>query len=264
MRILTIIDASRGSAQTILTACRLGKNGDSAVEVLPLLDLHDQQGYAAVKEKVAAAAAETATAPKILPPQKSMNRRRLERFAKDYDLCVLGTHEGLGLSDFLLGDEFVRMAHYIETPTLIVRGAPEFRRVLWRIPFAPIAPGHERIVCQFLKRTGAQVSLFLARPRATMYRYYGHETDDPAVRGTDEQGFVAEIRKRIHAETGYLPDYLVRTGIPEEALLAEALSGGYDLIAVSARRRRGIGRLLADDLPYYVALHAPLSVLMMH
>jgi nucleotide-binding universal stress UspA family protein len=264
MRILTIIDTSRGTAQTVRTACRLGKTGDSAIEVLPLLDLHDQQDYTTVKERVAAAAAETETTPAILTPQKNMTRRRLARFAKAYDLCVVGTHDGLGIRDFLMGDEFVRMAQYIETPTLVVRGAPEFQRVLWRIPFAPMAPGHERIMCRFLKITGAPVTLFLARPRATMYGYDRHEADDPAVRGTDEQGFVAEIRKRIHAATGYLPDYLVRTGIPEEVLLAEALSGGYDLIAVSARRRRGLGRLLADDLPYYVALHASVSVLMMH
>ena len=263
MRILTIVDASRGSAHPIRTACRLGKSGDHTIEILPLLDLNDQQAYAAIKERVTVAAAETSTAPTLLTPQKSMNRRRLERFAKGYDLCVVGTHDGLGLKAFVLGDEFVRMAHYLETPTLVVRGAPEFRRILWRIPFAPLTPGHENIMCQLSKLTGAQLTLFLARPRATMYAYR-HETDESAVRTIDKQGFVAEIRERVHAETGHLPDYLVRTGIPEEVLLAEVLSGDYDVIAVSARKRRGLGRLLADDLPYYVALHAQISVLMMH
>lgn len=263
IRILTAIDASRESAHAIRLSCRLAQQGAAPPVVLPVVDPRNPVDRTAIDELIAAAARETGIAPTISTDTRPINRKLLAQLARDYDLCVIGTHDGLRFSDFVLGDRMVRLTRAVETPTLVVRGQLDVRRVLWRIPFAPVEPRHERSMCQLLNLTQASVSLFLVRPRASMYAFDRDDTDHDTVRAIDQHGFIAEIRKRMHAETGSLPDYVIRTGIPEEVLLAEAQSGNYDLIAVSARKRGGIGKWFADDLPYYVALHAPVSVLML-
>lgn len=263
MRVLTAIDGSREATHALRLSCRLAQQGAVAPVVLPVVDPRKPDERAAVDELVAAIARDTGITPTTAADTRPISRKLLALLARDYDLCVIGTHDGLGFSDFMLGDRMIRLARRVETPTLIVRGELELRRVLWRIPFAPVGPRHEHSMCRLLDLTRASVSLFLARPRASMYAFDRDGGDGNAVRAIDQHGFIAEIRKRLHAQTGYLPDYIIRSGIPEEVLLAEAQANDYDLIAVSARKRRGIGKWFADDLPYYVALHAPVSVLML-
>lgn len=263
IRLLTAIDASRGSTHAIHVSCRLAQHGPAVHDILPLVDPRNATDRATLDQWIAAAARETGAAPRVLTENRVVDRRRLARLARDYDLCIIGTHDGLRIADFVLGDRMVRLARAIETPVLVVRDKLDVRRILWRIPFAPVEARHKRCMCQLLNLTQASVSLFLARPRTSMYAFDRDEADHDPVRRSDELGFIGEIRERIHAQTGQLPDHVIRTGIPEEVLLAEAESGFYDLIAVSARARRGVGRLFADDLPYNVALHAPISVLIL-
>ena len=138
IRILTAIDSSRESAHALRLSCRLAQQGAALPVVLPVVNPRNSADRAAVDELIAAATRETGIAPTISTDTRPINRKLLAQLARDHDLCVIGTHDGLRFSDFAFGDRMVRLARAVETPTFVVRGQLDVRRILWRIPFAPV------------------------------------------------------------------------------------------------------------------------------
>ena len=129
MRILTAIDASRESVHALRMSCQLVPR-DVPPVVLPVINAQNPIDRAAIDESIAAVTREMGVAPTVLPETRPVNRKLLAQLAQDYDLCVLGTHDGLRLRDFVFGDRLVRLAWRLATPTLVVRGKSDVRRIL--------------------------------------------------------------------------------------------------------------------------------------
>jgi len=263
IRILTATGGSRHAARAVRLSCLLAREGAAHVTVLTVTDPRELLKPDDVLRRAQSTAAEVGveieTQIRAGPPAPVI---RTEAHC-GYDLMVIGARGTRSLRDFLLGENAVQLVKRLVVPTLVVRRRANIKRILWRLPFGSVETAHERLICHVVTLMRAQLTLFMVQPQATMFGYHrDFPLQDPAL-VCETEGFLGKLRERIKNETGHECGCLVRTGIPEEIVLDEAARGGYDLIAVSVKRRRRISQWFTEDLPYRIARSAPVSVLLL-
>ena len=166
------------------------------------------------------------------------------------DLIVLGTHGREGAERFLMGSFAEMLFHRSRVPVLAVHegAALEPRRLLVPSNAEPYADKALRYGWLLARAFGADVTVL-------------HVADSP------ERLPAAEERSRLHVETafgGSLPPGLTLTGAAGEArreIEAEALGGGYDLVALSSHRRDQLSDLALGTTAERLLRHCRLPVL---
>jgi nucleotide-binding universal stress UspA family protein len=86
--------------------------------------------------------------------------------------------------------------------------------------------------------------------------------DDVDTRRRDAEEYLAPIAAGLRAR-GVETTWEIRTGRPEEEILAAARTAGADLIAMSTHGRSGLGRLLFGSVAEQVLRHAEMPVFLM-
>ena len=181
---------------------------------------------------------------------------------KGYDLLVIGAR-GLHIAqDFFLGRNAIRLVKDLPVATLVVRKNETIKQILWRIPRGPVDEKYIKLVMHIVNTLQADLTLLEVEPSA--YLFGRRQPANQSVSDCKGAGvYLNQLRSRLQEATGRQISCRVRSGIPEEVILDEAAVGGYDLVAVSALPRRGLGRLFFENLPYRVARNIPVSVLLL-
>ncbi|HTU16966.1 MAG TPA: universal stress protein [Gemmataceae bacterium] len=189
------------------------------------------------------------------------------------DLVVMTTHGRGPVSRFWLGSVADQLVHRLPIPLLLVRTQveapppavePEIRNLLVALDGTPAAEQILEPVATLAKLLGATCTLLRVVPPAGDSAA-AHET---AVTTTQADALRAEAHIYLKRVATLLRDrgILVQTSIlayahPAAAILNEAASGEYDLLALETHGRRGLPRLFLGSVADKVVRGAAVPVL---
>jgi nucleotide-binding universal stress UspA family protein len=189
------------------------------------------------------------------------------------DLIVMTTHGRGPVSRFWLGSVADQLVHRVPMPLLLIRTReevpppirePEARNVLVALDGTPTAEQILQPAGVLAKLMGASCTLLRVVPSVVPHVVYTEAAVDAALadklraeahvylqRVADslrEQGFAVQTRIIAHAH-------------PATAILNEAASGEYDLLALETHGRRGLPRLFLGSVADKVVRGASIPVL---
>lgn len=185
------------------------------------------------------------------------------------ELIVVGERSQHSLAGRLLAPTVERVIAHMPCPVLIARGQPRpLRRVL--VCESGRAPS-------VLNRLITRLPLLLKYVDELMILHVMSQmAATPGVPGWELRAEAKELIQKHTPEGSLLEDDLarleqlnvrleakVRHGLVVREILAEARSGGYDLVAIGAHQGKGWERYLLDDLAHEIISHAnwPLLVI---
>lgn len=267
-RILVAADLSAPSLSALNAAKALARRWGAALEIVhvespPMLDVWAGPGLPVgvppvtrearhrIEEKLRKAAAGFPAARLKLrtvhgwPPSALLELARSERA----DLLVMGTHGYAGLDRLLTGSVSEAVIRRARIPVLAVpekRSIPEVTRVL--------APWNGRPYATRALRWARELARGL---HATLVVFHVDESARPLA--TDWPG----LRRRLDAVLGAGPDWTlrVRTGDARARIIAEANSGTYEFVVLSAHRRPFAADFALGSTVERVLRHAHIPVL---
>jgi len=189
------------------------------------------------------------------------------------DLVVMTTHGRGPVSRFWLGSVADQLVHRLPIPLLLIhtqeeeaspKTEPEIRNVLVALDGTPTAEQILQPAGELAKLLGASFTLLRVVPSAIQHGVRKGAAADTALadklraeahvylqRVTDslrDRGFAVHRRILAHAH-------------PATAIIHEAASGGYDLLALETHGRRGLPRLFLGSVADKVVRGASLPVL---
>jgi nucleotide-binding universal stress UspA family protein len=139
-----------------------------------------------------------------------------------------------------------------------------YKRALVPLDGSPLAEAVIPFLMEIASPLG--MSIVLIRVREPIPQIVGdgvrHALLDAAVaRERDTEDYLASIAATLRAR-GVVVSYAIRSGRPDEEIVAAAREAGADLIAMSTHGRSGLGRLLFGSVAEQVLRHADVPVLM--
>jgi nucleotide-binding universal stress UspA family protein len=192
---------------------------------------------------------------------------------KGCDFVVITTHGRGPVSRFWLGSVADQLVHRLPMPLLLIRtreeasppvGEPEVRNVLVALDGTPMAEQILQPAGGLAKMMGASFTLLRVVPSAIRHGVRKETAADAALadklraeahvylqRVADslrDRGFAAKTRIIAHAHSA-------------AAILHEAASGGYDLLALETHGRRGLPRLFLGSVADKVVRGASIPIL---
>ncbi len=186
----------------------------------------------------------------------------------DYDLVIVGISQGSHLLERLLGSTALRVAEQAPCPVIIVKGqVGPIRRILlcdsgaespsplgrFTVRLAEMMEGEEEItILHVMSQISAGPGVRGGQLRASAEELIQEETPEGRLLKRDIQ----ELE-----QSGIHPSPKVRHGLVVDEILAEAKTGGYDLVVIGAYRGKGWQRLLLDDLAHKLLVQLDRSVL---
>jgi len=263
IKILTASGGSRQAERAVRLSCELAHKQIAKLTVLTVTDSEEATPRERVQKRTIEIAQLYNTDVALLhaagQPDQIIRATALE----GYDLLVIGARGLHSMQDFFLGRNAVHLVKNLPVSTLVVRKKDTIKQILWRVARGSVDEKHFTLVTHISNSLQADVTLLDVEPSAILF---GHrQSNDPDMSEPYEpDGRLAQLQSRIHKSTGRTVTCRVRTGIPEEVILDESAIGNYDLVAVSVQRRRGLGKLFSEDLPYQVARNIPVSVLLLY
>jgi nucleotide-binding universal stress UspA family protein len=277
--ILAPLDGSLPSEQSLPYAAALARRSGAALRLAyvhtPLLlgegtlylgtpDVHlwseEQKYLREVADRLRAAKVENVSA-RILegPIAESLREYAL---AESSDLVVMTTHGRGPFSRFWLGSVADELTHRLPMPLLLIRTReekpapvePAFKKLLVALDGTPAAEEVLTPISGLAKLTGASLTLLRVLPvqpaeiASTSLWAEGQTYLKRIAASVREKGIGVETRLFANAH-------------PAAAILEEAESGGYDLLALATRARRGLPRLFLGSVADKVVRGATLPVL---
>jgi nucleotide-binding universal stress UspA family protein len=190
------------------------------------------------------------------------------------DLVVMTTHGRGPVSRFWLGSVADQLVHRLPIPLLLIRtreeeaqppaGEPEVRNVLVALDSTPTAEQILEPAGTLAKLLGASCTLLRVLPSVVPHVVY----TEAAVGATLADTLRAEAHVYLQRVANSLRDrgIAVQTRIiahahPATAILNEAASGEYDLLALETHGRRGLPRLFLGSVADKVVRGASIPVL---
>ncbi|HWG46595.1 MAG TPA: universal stress protein [Gemmataceae bacterium] len=189
------------------------------------------------------------------------------------DLIVMTTHGRGPVSRFWLGSVADQLAHRLPIPLLLIRtreevppptDEPEVRNVLVALDGTPVAEQILEPAGTLAKLLGASFTLLRVVPSVAPHVVYraaavgatladtlraeAHVYLQRVASSLRDQGFVVQTRIIAHAH-------------PATAILNEAASGEYDLLALETHGRRGLPRLFLGSVADKVVRGTSIPVL---
>jgi nucleotide-binding universal stress UspA family protein len=189
------------------------------------------------------------------------------------DLVVMTTHGRGPVSRFWLGSVADQLVHRLPIPLLLIRtreevplpaGEPEVRNVLVALDGTPEAEQIMQPAGTLAKLLGASCTLLRVVPSvvvpytvtetavdaalADKLRAEAHVYLQRMAASLRDRGIAAQTRTLAHAH-------------PATAILNEAASGGYDLLALETHGRRGLPRLFLGSVADKIVRGASIPVL---
>jgi len=263
IKILTATGGSRHAERAVCLGCRLAHAQTAGLTALTVEDPDESTPLERVRNKTMEVARHFETMITLAHSAGRPDQVIRDMALQGYDLLVIGARGMQSVHDIFLGRNAIRLVKNLPVSTLVVRKNDTVKQILWRIPRGPIDDKHLALITYIVKTLQADLTLLDVQPSAILYgRRRGANVS--AIDPCEPDGRLGRLRSRIAEATGRAVACHVRTGIPEEVILNEATIGNYDLVAVSARPRRGFGKLFTEDLPYRVARNIPVSVLLLH
>jgi nucleotide-binding universal stress UspA family protein len=191
------------------------------------------------------------------------------------DLVVMTTHGRGPVSRFWLGSVADQLVHRLPIPLLLVRpreeevplpaAEPEVRNVLVALDGAPAAEQILEPAGTLAKVLGASCTLLRVVPSVVPHVVY----TEAAIGAALADKLRAEAHVYLQRVAGSLrgQDIATQTRIiahahPATAILNEAASGEYDLIALATHGRRGLPRLFLGSVADKIVRGASVPVLM--
>ena len=192
---------------------------------------------------------------------------------KGCDLIVMTTHGRGPVSRFWLGSVADQLVHRLPMPLLLIRTReeaplpatePEVRNVLVALDGTPMAEQILEPAGAMAKLLGASCTLMRVVPTVVPHVVYS----EAAVSAALADKLRAEANVYLQRRSASLRDrgIAVQTRIlahahPATAILNEAASGGYDLLALETHGRRGLPRLFLGSVADKVVRGASIPVL---
>jgi nucleotide-binding universal stress UspA family protein len=189
------------------------------------------------------------------------------------DLAVMTTHGRGPVSRFWLGSVADQLVHRLPIPLLLIhtreeaappRAEPEVRNILVALDGTPMAEQILQSAGALAKLVGASCTLLRVVPSVTPQVVY----TEAAVDATLADKIRAEAHVYLQRLAGSLRDQGIATQMriishahPATAILNEAASGEYDLIALETHGRRGLPRLFLGSVADKVVRGATVPVL---
>lgn len=189
------------------------------------------------------------------------------------DLVVMTTHGRGPASRFWLGSVADQLVHRVPMPLLLIRtreeesppvGEPEVRNVLVALDGSPTAEQILQPAGALAKLMGASCTLLRVVPWVVPHVVYTEAAVGAAL--ADKQRAEAHVYLQRVAGSLREQGFAVQTRIiahahPATAILNEAASGKYDLLAVETHGRRGLPRLFLGSVADKVVRGATIPVL---
>jgi nucleotide-binding universal stress UspA family protein len=181
------------------------------------------------------------------------------------DLLVVGTHGRTGLDHVLLGSTAERVARIAPCPVLSVKATPRPPAAIGRIvvPIDLSAPSLDALeyATHFAKQIGASVTiLHVMEPVA-----YGLDFSLTHARESQRQRDYLENRLKVLSSIltaqGLKNDYVLKPGLPLDAIVTFVQQHEIDLIIMGTHGRRGLSHLLLGSIAEAMLRHAPCPVL---
>ncbi|MGE5407688.1 MAG: universal stress protein, partial [Syntrophothermus sp.] len=257
--ILCGVDGSRGSAEAVSQAIRLGGRGaslsflavaqDRGTGLVAQAELSDARGREALDEAVAAARATGAEASSLLLTGESVSDTILSQ-AEDHELVVIGCHGGSRLGGIMLGSTATQVAHRTETPLLVARrnaDGDEFPENV--LAASDGSPGSWSAV-----EAACDLARVQASPRLGLV-YAPDGTHPERYRQVQKQ--IAKIEQAV----GSPPEVIDQPGSAADRIVEAARASGCSLIGIGRRGVSGIKAL--GSVSERVVHRAPCSVLVM-
>lgn len=263
IKILTATGGSKHAERAVRLSCRLAHAQAARLTALTVEDPDEATPLEDVRNRTKEVAQQYEATPTLVHSAGRPDQVIRNTAKEGYDLLVIGARGRHSMQDFFLGRNAIRLVKNLPVSTLIVRKNDTVKQILWRIPRGPIDEKHLALIIHIVNTLQAELTLFYVEPSAILF---GHRrgANLTATGPCEPEGQLGSLRSRISEATGRTCACCVRTGIPEEVILDEAAIGNYDLVAVSARRRHGLGKLFTEDLSYRVARNIPVSVLLLN
>jgi nucleotide-binding universal stress UspA family protein len=189
----------------------------------------------------------------------------------DYDLIILGERNQHGLFARLLGPTALHVINGTTQPVLIAKEAVHPWRHLLACESGAIQP-------RLLQRLFHQLPQLLKLDiDMTVLHVMSQISAGPGVAGAQLRAGAEELMDahspegdvlaqdlRLLAQHGIKAQPKVRHGFVVDEILAEAVSGDYDLIIIGAHRQEGWQRLFLEDLANRIIREADRPVLVVH
>jgi len=260
IKILTATGGSKQAERAVRFSCRLAQSKTTRLTALTVVDPDEATPLDQVSKRTMDVAQQSGTMITLTHAAGHPYRVIRETALQGYDLLTIGARGLQSVQDFFLGRNAIRLIKNLPLPTLVVRKKDTARHILWRIPRGPIDEKHLGLIVHFVNTLQADLTLLDVQPKVMLF---GHR-QNAMQNATELSERLLQLRSSINDATGKEATCRIRTGIPEEVILDEAAIGNYDLVAVSAQPRRGLGKLFAENLPYRVARNIPVSVLLLN
>ena len=263
IKILTATGGSRHAERAVSLSCRLARNKSAKITALTVDDPDETISLEHIRNMTTTVAQENDTVMKLQHATGHPDLVIRETALQGYDLLVIGARGLHSIQDFFLGRNAIRLVKNLPVSTLVVRRQDTAKHILWRIPRGAIDEKQIALMGHIVRTLKADLTLLDVQPTAILFKH----RQDVALSATDScdsDGRLGQLRARINQVTGTQAACRLRRGIPEEVILDEAAMGNYDLVAVSVQRRRGLGKLFAEDLAYRIARNMPVSVLLLN
>jgi nucleotide-binding universal stress UspA family protein len=192
---------------------------------------------------------------------------------KGCDLVVMTTHGRGPVSRFWLGSVADQLVHRLPMPLLLIRTReeippaakePEVRSILVALDGTPAAEQVLQPAGALAKLVGASCTLLHVVPSVVPHVVYAEGAVGAAL--TDKLRAEAHVYLKRVADSLRDRGFAVQTRItvhahPATAILKEAASGEYDLLALETHGRRGLPRLFLGSIADKVVRGATVPVL---
>jgi nucleotide-binding universal stress UspA family protein len=190
-----------------------------------------------------------------------------------YDLVVMTTHGRGPVSRFWLGSVADQLVHRLPMPLLLIRtheeasppaGEPEVRKVLVALDGTPEMEQILQPAGELVKAIGASLTLLRVVPSVIRHSVQKQTAADAAL--ADKRRAEAHVYLQRVADSLRDRGFAVQTRIighahPAAAILNEAASGEYALLALETHGRRGLPRLFLGSVADKVVRGASIPVL---
>ncbi len=182
------------------------------------------------------------------------------------DLLVVGTHGRTGLNHVLIGSTAERVVRVASCPVLSVKagmgqGSTAFKRIVVPIDLSTCSLDALEYATHFAKQTGGAVTiLHVMEPVA-----YGLDFSLSHAKEWKRQREYLDERLKVLAALlaahGLKTEYVLKPGMPADAIAEYVKQQGYDLIIMGTHGRRGLSHILVGSIAGTMLRHAPCPVL---
>jgi nucleotide-binding universal stress UspA family protein len=185
---------------------------------------------------------------------------------REYDLVIAGSRGRRGITRFLLGSTAARLARYLQTSLLIVKGQRrELEKILVCTAGAKYGEKDTEMAGRIATLTGASVTILHVMSQLPLTP----EAKIGDLENSTEDILASDAREGIHLrkDLQILDDLCVRGqakvrhGLVVEEILAEIKEEDYDLVVIGAHIASGLQRFVLNNITEDILLSSDRPVL---